>query len=292
MHSEQKGIILTLSYILIAGTANILIASYLKIYNQFAITLICFTASVLYFLIINIQSLNKIYMICKTHYKDFIKLNIYTSINWLSFYFALSILEPITSITIVHVVGTTLDNKRLISKNKYIYLYVVAVFLLFIHELMQNQMISSSCQIFLALFLSYVSGYSIFKITLLSKKFNDRGLVAGQVMLIRFFILIILCLILVSLIKENSIYLKPVDILYIICIGFLSIILPVYLLQTAYSLSKTNNILLTLSFAPVLIFFLQFFDRNIKFSSLVAMSIAIVSMVSMRMTFYKISKIR
>jgi len=286
--SEQKGIILVLCYISIAGTANIFLANYLKKYDQFLITAICFTCANIYFFIINLNALNKVYIVCKTYYKDFITLNIYTTANWLAFYFSLSVLDPIVSITIIHIVGVICSNLSSKYFKNYTYLYIIAILLLFIHSIgQQAHNIFSISTVIFALILAHISGVCVFKTTELSKRFHTIGLSTNQVLLIRFYTLIIICLIKVSCSKTFYFNLQFYDIFIIILIGFLSIIMPVYLLQKAYTMAKIDNIMLTLSFAPVFVLFLQFLDTSIDFSILVAFSVLIASIASVKIVNFK-----
>lgn len=128
------GVLLTLSYIGTAGTANVLLANYLKRYDPFCITAICFLATTAYFTLVNSRRLLSVYQLCKANRHAFILLNMYAAINWLSFYGALSVLEPVVVITIVNVVGTIINHMTSSRNIPHLLGYGFAILLLVVYS--------------------------------------------------------------------------------------------------------------------------------------------------------------
>jgi hypothetical protein len=70
------------------------------------------------------------------------------------------------------------------------------------------------------------------------------------------------------------------DVGIIILLGSLSIVVPVYILQVAYQYATTKQILLTLSFAPLFIFLLQFYITTYPPFLWISLSVILVSLTS------------
>jgi hypothetical protein len=190
----NSGVLLTLSYIGMSGTANVMLASYLKRYDLFCVTAICFLATTAYCTLINRQRLPNVYRLCRAHQRDFILLNVYTVANWLAFYGSLSVLEPVVVITVVNVVGMIINNISSSVHRPYLLGYVIAISLLFVHCIAPHWLNKvDSIRTLAALLLAHVSGYAIVKTVVLSKRLYQVGLAASDVMGVRFYLLTLVC---------------------------------------------------------------------------------------------------
>jgi hypothetical protein len=255
----NSGVLLTLSYIGMSGTANVMLASYLSQYDPFCITAICFLATTTYFTLLHKRRLPKVYQLCQAHRHDFMLINVYAVANWLTFYCALSILEPVVVITIVNVVGIIVSNITSPIHRPYLWSYVISISLLFIYSVVPhwpNKV--DSIRTLVALLLAQVAGYTLVKTAALSKRLYQVGFGAGDVMGVRFYLLTLVCVVKIICFPNSPWALSVQDVSIIILLGSLSIIFPVYILQVAYQYATTKQILLTLSFAPLFVFLLQF----------------------------------
>ena len=280
------GVLLVLTYIGVAGTANIMLARYLEQYDPFCITAICFTTTTVYFTLIRIRRLPSVYRLYKANTQNFVLLNIYTAINWLAFYGALAVLEPVVVITIVNVVGTIVNHITSSQHRSHLLGYGLAIVVLVVYSISPHWPNQTQClYVVTALFLAHVSGYSIEKTVVLSKRLYQVGLQTVDAMSIRFYLLILVCVTKVIFFKSNFWLLQAQDIIKIIVLGSLSAVVPIYILQVAYRYTTTKQILITLSFAPLFIFLLQFFVTARPLTLWVALSVMLVSLTSVLMVF-------
>jgi hypothetical protein len=97
---------------------------------------------------------------------------------------------------------------------------------------------------------------------------------------VRFYLLTLVCVAKIICFPNSPWALSVQDVGIIILLGSLSIVVPVYVLQVAYQYATTKQILLTLSFAPLFIFLLQFSTATYTPFLWISLSVILVSLTS------------
>lgn len=221
-------------------------------YFSLFITTLC---AVIYFNMINITSLKKVYTRCYQHRYLWILISFFVFGNWVATFYSLSKINPFlyifTYFTSSAVIATCFDFYYNRKNNDVIFIFFsVIVFGVFCDKYIffsDNNIVQFAGIVSAILSAGFGYGYRRFSV-----KFSQLTMLsATQVLAVRFYLLLIISCILMSHVKTNLIS-SPKELLNFIFLGCLTFIIPLYLMQKSVLLINAEKFSVLTSLCPAI----------------------------------------
>ncbi len=254
----------------------------------------------IFFFALQARTLSSFLAKIKKEYREVLLLNISTAMSWVTFFFAVKYLEPAVSDTIVFAVGPImtaffwriLRPQSPVTKQERWAAIGVAVGLLFLgfNTIQGNSAVGTLSLegALLGLLNSVVGGFGVAFNTIYSKRLSDNGMRVSEIMGCRFFLLLVVGILLWPNVEAVSF--NPEFAMSILIISFLGLIIPLYLIQMGIERCEPITVSLLLALIPAISFVFQTFDWRLEFSelSLIGITISLAfTLIGIRSRFHR-----
>ena len=204
-----------------------------------------------------------------------LKLNLSSILAFMGFYFALKYIEPAIVSSLEMGIGplfvvfiALLQRQTIRRENLLIAIGTLLTAILLIYAVFTGQSAVDMQWDFsslLGIIASIICGLGAVLCTIYSKQLSEAGWTSSMILSKRFYGIILLSFIftydlLLDYVAEN--------IVWILLITFTGVLIPMYLLQKGIQYCRTFLVMMSLSFVPVITFFLQMFDPRLQWSNL------------------------
>lgn len=252
-------------------------------YSLFIMSII----ATLFFNIVNIKDLKKVYQHCYDNKLLYFAMTISIGINWVCSIFAPNIGDPFIylSLHFICLAGCGLIFiKKESFKHKILDYICVVIYLILIYFTFKRYQIGTHRSLFVGEALGIIGGISGYLYAFFSNKLakvNNANLAPTQILAVR---LLPLILVLLGVIMHNkvSLYLNTKDIIIEMIMAIFTLIIPMYFSQLAIKLLKVNKFSIIVSSAPLftfIVFSLSKMSLN-KSNMILAIVITAVLMLS------------
>jgi len=268
---QSIGYLCTFLYCVVSGISFVFIVHINKVHNEMLSIILVFSLATILFNLLNCRKIKVVYRKVSNHWALVLKLNLATLFNWLGSFLSLNYLDPATALCINLAMApiTTflmLTPLKKIYENKSI---VYAIFLIIIGMLLiiqqQQHNMNSFSTTLLGVLLSVVGGVAGGFVGLYSEKMNKAAFSISQILAIRFYILIIICgIILMSTAPINV--LAEIDWNLYLLSSLLIVILPLIMYQGAIKTLGSMSVSLFIPLAPIFAYFISVWVGNILFN--------------------------
>ncbi len=288
MKSAVAGVLLVVLFNFLQSTQIVTLGNMLQSVDPVVVMLLTFSLATFVFLALQVRRLPTLWERIKKSPWDVLGLNIATLMSWLPLLFALKYMEPAAADAIAFSIGpliTVLFWKKLRPKKPVVLgESIAAVGILFgvlVLSLISWQGFSAMGQLplrntILGLINAVLCGFGVVGCVVFSKRLGEKGVTAGQMLGLRFFVLMAVGIFFwpagVALSQFSSTFYSE-----ILMIAVVGVIVPLYVLQLGIQRCEPITVSLILSLLPAFSYGMQFFDDRLQNSplSLIGISICI-----------------
>ena len=212
-----------------------------------------------------------------------LKLNLASALTFMGFYFALKYIEPaiVSSLEMgigpLFVIVIALAQKQTVKPaNWVIAVGTLTTTLLLVYAVLTGQSATAmqwNMNVALSVIASIACGLGAVLCSIYSKQLSNAGWTSSMILSKRFYGIILL-----SFFSTHDLiyaYLME-NILWILAVTFLGVLVPMYLLQKGIQYCETFLVMMSLCFIPVIVFFFQFFDPRLQWSSLTLLGVLLL----------------
>ena len=257
--SSLLGVFFACLYCLITVCSTLLINHFEYTTAPMVLTFYGFLIGCIFFNLVNLRVIKKTQIMLTKNCGLVLKLNIVTSMMWLSLFYGLKYLDPaiFTAIFFGTIPLTTMlsDPKSRKSLSSLIFSFVIALIMILIAFDHINS-VSSKYLSFICIAIAIFSGVNSAYINIFAHRLARQGFTSTQVLSQRLYFLVLfsgLILCLEGACKAISF----VDIFHVCVISFVSVIAPLYLIQKSFDYISPQLVSLIVPMIPVLTFFAE-----------------------------------
>ena len=293
------GVGLAALYILIASAQSVALNTWLYGVNVFLVVGLCFTIATVVFGLIGVIWQRSAYKVILKQWRPLFALNLVTLGNWLLYFFAVKFLEPSVAVTLTQGAGPvsmtlfTLLNREPVSWVTRICHGIIcaAAVAMCIYVVLYrgDHTPYSRADTLLGIVLATACGVSITATLILSKRFAIGKVPAVTVLSVRFPLLILVCLMVLSV--QQDIELTQNTFLITLLIALIGICASTYFLQKGVELAPPIAISTMLALSPLVVFAMQFSQGRAPFSLPILSFIMIITLVSIISILYEAQQI-
>ncbi len=288
MTTFQQGILLALIYNVLTAAKGVFLGSLLQGADTILVVFCTFLIVAIFFNgLQKFRPKEKKEANRKSAGLDLLMVNVLTASAWMTFYLAVKNLEPAVATALANCLGpviTLIMAYRLQTGAKPMLLEIVAslgvvasmTVLVGITWFGKTGISTfSNDRIFWGLTMALVCGVSMAFNNLFSKRLNQKGWDAKEILASRFYILLGMSLLLLN--WETISWLQaPMHLLELLGISVMGVIIPLFAFQKSLQKLEPIFVSLVLATAPLMTFMIQMFDRRIEFSIWSLSGIALV----------------
>lgn len=271
------GVIQIGAFVLSGAVQEVYLGRFFQSEDPILFMFLSFGITALFFQVFTFRRAKEIWTKARKSWVNVIKVNIFTFISWFAFFLALRDMEPAVVGTICFAIGPVVSTflwkyirpeTPALDVEKCCALGVLAgVAVLIISAFMgkgslgtleQSRLISGTI-------FALLSAFAILGTTFISKRLNEQGMHASEIMAVRFPVLIVAGS-LYLLLQEGGVSLSSPWWSYgmqVLLVTALTIIIPLFLLQKGIEKLEPITVTLLLSTMPIITFFLQLFDSRL-----------------------------
>ncbi len=285
-----KGLLFLVAYDVLTASKGVFLGSFLQVVDPFLVLSICFSLVTLLFLALNKSLDGRAGFWPPLSYRSSriaVGLNFSSVLSWASIYLALKLIEPAIAISVTTASGPILtaiyqgqiSKERAISTKEWIHYFMMTLIMIFLvwegaQGLSALPHITGE-HVVLGVTLSLVCGAANVANALMSKKLNDRGLSARQIIPFRFYLLIGLGFLLCP--SEAWPTLKDSQILFsIFMIALFGLSLPIFCVQRGIEYTGPLVSALVQAALPAVVVVAQLFDGRLVVSEASAVGAALI----------------
>lgn len=270
------GVLLATLFVVIGSAQDVYLASYFQAFNPLPTIMYAFAiAMLLFWLALGKNFPHSLQRVWKNK-RLFGLLNLYTTLNWITFFCALKFIEPVLAgaiaFSLLPAVSVTL-NSYFRPQNKITFWEKISsvgvtcsIALLMYGELGQETLLNqySKTERVMGIFLCILTSVGMANNSFITKKLHEKKYSSIEVMAFRF----------VGLVATSTalifVYRLPLHILdskflgIVIAIAFIGVIFPLFTIQKAMEILEPVRIALILSLTPGVTFVFEFFEGRIE----------------------------
>ncbi len=288
MKSTVVGVVFVLLFNLTQSTQIVTLGQILQTTDPVVVMLLTFSIAAVVFLTLQLPHVSALFSCLKRSPSNVIGLNVSTVLAWLSILFALKYIEPAAADAIGFAIGPVITavfwkqlrpEKPVVRKELMasvgIIVGVIVLTLVSWHGISAMGEIPLR-HLFVGFLGSVLCGIGVVGNTIFSKRLSEKGFTTGQLLAVRFFLLILVGFAFwpakVSLSHFSSSFYEKIGL-----ISLFGVVLPLYILQLGIERCEPITISLILSLLPAFSYVAQFFDNRLQNSpwSLVGIVICI-----------------
>lgn len=296
------GIILVFLYCLTSAFSVIVVSQYEQTFNPLKLTLYNFLFAAIFFNCLALPRMSQLITQIKNNKRLFWIINIASVLAWLPLFYSLKYLEPAVVMAIVfglipiasllfslQKVGLKSLNKQDIIFVLLIAFVVAMLIAVYLYDL-QNISTTGKYHIYSSLLLTVVAGIGTAWVVANMKALNVQGFSTIQVMAMRFYLMVALSAILVGYLNISFTFTMQ-QFVAIVIITFLTIILPLFLLQKGAERTDPVNVGFILPLQPLIIYGYQMFEGRFHPSLGIFILLIILGSIIITSAYVKIKHI-
>jgi drug/metabolite transporter (DMT)-like permease len=277
LSGAQMGAIYVLLFNLLSASKAVFVGNLVQGTHPIVVAFWTFGIAAIFFLILNLRS-GRLPLIARQNMKNVALLNISTAGAWVTYFYALKYLEPAIDGALAFAVGPiitvvfwkalrptkpVLPNEKLAS----IGILIAVLFLAFTSLTGKSGWQVSTNDSIFGIVCAILSGVCVVGNTVFSKHLSEHRVNALEVMGIRFWLLLLVCVLLWP--PGNPPFQLPQSsYISFLIVGFAGIVLPLFILQLGIERSEPITVSLILATLPAISFLLQFLDKRLSTSML------------------------
>lgn len=276
------GISLTSLFVLSVAFRDVYFSGVFQKLSFFELVILAFGICTLWFNAYVLLRQRKQYILLWKYWKKTVGVSVFTAMAWLSYFFALTHIEPsvvntlfsgIAPFTVV-ILARIQINGQIESVGRLERIAQIGVlFSLFYLCVISLQNLSGfEAQTFnlrlMSLSAALLSGVFITFASMYAKQLHKSEVSAEAVLAVRFSLLVIVSILFVLLTGTSSLFKLPINQISNLAIAAsLLIVLPIYLVQWGLVLTPIMTFSIVSAFQPILLFVIQLFDERIEYSN-------------------------
>lgn len=258
------GYLLGLGYCLVSALSVIYIGHINQSINPILSELITFIIGMLFFHACNMRVLPRIYRTCLQQKKTWFLINVWTAMIWLGTFYALNEIDAVLFIAlfmglmplITYFLAWARKIENYALKHLLFGLSVLVLMLLLIYQSLANVYYDNHLTLLLGCIYTLIGAVGGALYLLDTKNLQTQGqLSSSQILAIRFFVLIAICLIW-SITNHSILQIFKLPYLNLILLALLTSILPMYCLQVSLRKIGALRFSFLMPFTPIITYFI------------------------------------